>query len=295
MPLYIASQSEAGLRLDIFLARAGTVSRSGLAVLFERGAVEVNGRKQPKSYRLQSGDRVSAEIAAPVPPSAHGEDIPLDILYEDRDLLVINKPVGLVVHPGAGHQTGTLVNALISHCKGELSGIGGVMRPGIVHRLDKDTSGLMLAAKNDFTHNALCAALQRRDISRVYLAAVRGAPSPPFGTIDAPIGRHPSKRVKMAVVQSGRSAKTRYRTLESANGLSLVECALDTGRTHQIRVHMSFIGHPVAGDPLYGGGKAPDGRIGQLLHAYKLAFDHPRTGEHMSFEVNADFVSLFRS
>ena len=289
MFVYSSAQAETVLRLDVFLARSGTLSRSALAVLFEQGKIEVNGKKQPKSYRLQDGDTVSADIPAPVPPEAKGEDIPLDILYEDADLLVINKPVGLVVHPGAGHQTGTLVNALINHCGGELSGIGGVMRPGIVHRLDKDTSGLMLAAKNDFTHNALCAALQRREITRIYRAMVRGLPEPASGTIEAPVGRHPTKRIRMAVVKNGRFARTHYSTIENFTGRSLVECRLDTGRTHQIRVHMAYIGHPILGDPLYGGGKALNGYVGQMLQAHKLEFCHPRGGGRMEFEVKADF------
>jgi len=300
MPVFINQKTDIGERIDVFLARGGTLSRSALARLLQNGNVLVNGKPVSKNYRLSGGEEITVNISEPVPSEAKAEDIPLDILYEDSHLLVINKPRGLVVHPGAGNLTGTLVNALINHCGDELSGIGGVTRPGIVHRLDKDTSGLMLAAKNDFAHNALCAALQKREINRVYVCMVRGLPKPENGVIDAPIGRHPTKRVRMAVVPNGRTARTFYKVLEAYAGHSLVECTLDTGRTHQIRVHMAHIGHPILGDSLYGpgglAGKALRGGSGgvppvsgQMLQAYKLSFKHPVTGEDMRFEAEREF------
>lgn len=285
MPVYISEETVLGERIDVFLARNGNISRSALVRLLKNGDVLVNGKPVAKNYRLSAGEEITVNIPAPVPPEAQGEDIPLEILYEDSDLLVINKPRGLVVHPGAGNQTGTLVNALINHCCDSLSGIGGVTRPGIVHRLDKDTAGLMLAAKNDAAHNALCAALQRREISRVYICIVRGLPKPESGVIEAPIGRHPVKRVCMAVVPNGRFARTYYTVLEQFSGHSLVECKLDTGRTHQIRVHMAHIGHPILGDTLYGGGKGLSGYNTQMLQAYKLSFKHPTTGKTLNFQA----------
>lgn len=285
MPVYYSKETDIGERIDVFLARNGTVSRSALVRLFKNGDVLVGGKPASKNYRLSGNEEITVNIPAPVPSEAKAEDIPLDILYEDDDLLVINKPRGMVVHPGAGNPTGTLVNALINHCGSSLSGIGGVTRPGIVHRLDKDTAGLMLAAKNDTAHNALCAALQRREITRIYICMTRGLPKPESGVIEAPIGRHPTKRICMAVVPDGRYAKTYYTVLESFSGHSLVECKLDTGRTHQIRVHMAYIGHPILGDTLYGGGKGLSGYNTQMLQAYKLSFTHPTTGESMKFEA----------
>ncbi|MCL2080955.1 MAG: RluA family pseudouridine synthase [Oscillospiraceae bacterium] len=289
MPVYFSQEADIGERIDVYLARGGTLSRSALARLLKGGGVLVNGRPVQKSYRLSGGEEIAVNIPEPAPSAAKPENIPLDILYEDGHLLVINKPRGLVVHPGSGNPTGTLVNALLNHCGEELSGIGGVTRPGIVHRLDKDTPGLMLAAKNDFTHNALCAALQRREITRKYICIVRGTPKPESGVIEAPIGRHPSKRTRMAVVPDGRPALTRYRLLEEYSGYSRAECTLDTGRTHQIRVHMAHIGHPILGDLLYGGGKGINGWNTQMLQAYKLGFRHPVTGEELKFVAECLF------
>ncbi|MCL1820326.1 MAG: RluA family pseudouridine synthase [Oscillospiraceae bacterium] len=276
--------------MDVFLAHCGLMSRSALVRLLQNGNVLVNGKPAAKNYRLSRGDEITVNIPPPTPAEVRGEDIPLDILYEDEHLLVINKPRGLVVHPGAGNPSGTLVNALINHCGDSLSGIGGVMRPGIVHRLDKDTSGLMLAAKSNAAHNALSAALQRREIERVYICVVRGKPHPQSGTVEAPLGRHPANRLRMAVTASGRYARTFYRTLETEPGRSLVECTLDTGRTHQIRAHMAHIGHPIIGDVLYGGGTGSDGWNTQMLQAYKLGFTHPVSGVKMRFETDVIFM-----
>ena len=229
------------------------------------------------------GERILLDLPEPAEADPEPEEIPLDILYEDEDLLVINKPKGMVVHPAPGHDRGTLVNALLHHCGDSLSGIGGVKRPGIVHRLDKDTSGLMLAAKTDRAHAALAAQLGDHSLHRVYAALLIGTPRPGEGTVDLPVGRHPRDRKKMAAgVPGGRPAVTHYRVLETFPGYSYAECVLETGRTHQIRVHMAALGHPVAGDPLYGG-KCPLPLSSQCLHAREICFRHPVTGEDMTF------------
>ncbi|GHV06164.1 pseudouridine synthase [Clostridia bacterium] len=277
-----ASPSDAGTRLDTWLSENLNISRSAAAKLTAALA-------KPKSYKLSGCEAFEINLPDPAEPDAKPENIPLDIIYEDEDLLVINKPKGMVVHPAPGHATGTLVNALLYHCNGSLSGIGGVARPGIVHRLDKDTSGLMLAAKNDFAHQKLSEALKNREISRIYTAIVQGYPKPEQGTIDAPIDRHPRDRIRMAVVQTGRPARTHYETLEVLQGHTKIKCKLETGRTHQIRVHMSHIGHPVAGDTLYGAKEI--GTNGQLLHASELIFNHPRTNEKLSFVSNDLFCA----
>ncbi len=277
-------------RIDSFLAhRCHTdarlsLSRTALSRLIEEGQVQIAGKQVGKSYKLQGHETITVVLPDPQPAAAQAQEIPLSILFEDDDLLVIHKPRGLVVHPAAGHQDGTLVNALLFHCGAQLSGIGGVARPGIVHRLDKDTSGLLLVAKNDFAHLSLSEALQKRDIHRYYKAILRGCPKQAQGIIDAPIGRHPHKRTSMAIVPQGRPARTQYQVLDVRQGMSLVTCKLDTGRTHQIRVHMASIGHPVMGDTLYG---APPvkGVEGQLLHAYRLQFQHPRTADMLDFEA----------
>ena len=284
-------------RLDALLARRlPDLSRSRIAQLLKDGRVRLNDAVPKKSVRPVAGDRVLVELPAPEPSRILSEEIPLDIVYQDDDLLVIDKPVGLVVHPAPGHRSGTLVNALLHHVK-DLSGIGGVQRPGIIHRLDKDTSGLMLVAKNDAAHRALSAALKRRDIERRYLVAVWGHLKEDRFTVEAPIGRSPTHRTRMAVVPDGRPAVTHLRRLERWRAVELFQATLESGRTHQIRVHMAAIGHPVVGDAAYApraawGMSGPDlpwarefaRRVPrQFLHAAELSFVHPRTGERMEF------------
>ena len=277
-----------GRRLDLYIAdQAAGLSRTMAQKLIAGGAVEVNGRTCPdKNYRVQLADRIVCAIPEPAPAVAAPEPIPLDIVYEDRDLLVINKPRGMVVHPAPGHTGGTLVNALLYHCD-DLSGIGGAIRPGIVHRLDKDTTGLLVAAKNDYTHQALAEQLKSRQLSREYLALVHGRVTPPSGLVNAPIGRHPLHRRRMAVVPGGREALTRYRVLKYLDCFTLLRLHLETGRTHQVRVHMAFLGYPVAGDPLYGPTRQAvlpaELRRGQALHARRIAFIHPRCGQRLEF------------
>ncbi len=279
-----------GCRLDSYLAlHAAGLSRNRAQMLIEEGRVLVSGAPcADKNYRLQPGDRVSLTIPPPEEASVAAEDIQLDIVYEDGDLLVINKPRGMVVHPASGHSGGTLVNALLGHCS-DLSGIGGVMRPGIVHRLDKDTSGLLIVAKNDLAHRALSGQLKARKLRREYIALVHGQVSPKIGRIEAPIGRHPRHRKKMAVVGGGRDAVTRYRVVKYYNRYSLLRLNLETGRTHQIRVHLSHLGYPVVGDSAYAKGGKGDlpAELMQphALHARHLAFTHPRSGEELNFST----------
>ena len=293
------ADAEAGERLDAHVGvRAGGLSRSRAAQLIESGDVTVNGRIAKKSSTVNAGDVIRLKIPEPEDSTVEAEDIPLRIVHEDEDLLVIDKPAGLVVHPAPGHRSGTLVNALLHHVK-DLSGIGGVKRPGIVHRLDKDTSGLLLIAKHDESHRALSAALKRRDIQRRYLAAAWGHLEQEKMTVDAPLARARNDRQKMSVQQGGRRAVTHFRRLERWLAADLLEAKLETGRTHQIRVHLLSIGHPIVGDPVYGGGAAR-GQSGplrawaaelqrrtprQFLHAWRLAFAHPRTGDAMKFEA----------
>ena len=281
-----AEIADAGSRLDAFLSEElEDQSRSRAQQLIEEGMVTLDGELLKKNRRVSPGESYRVELPEPVPMEVLPEDIPLDILYEDGDLIVLNKPKGLVVHPAPGHPGGTLVNALLFHCGDTLSGIGGVTRPGIVHRLDMDTSGLMLCAKNDRTHRLLSAQLSDRSLHRVYEAILRGTPREAEGVVDAPIGRSPKDRKKIAVTEmNSRRAVTRYRVLESFPGYSYVRCELETGRTHQIRVHMAYLGHPVAGDPLYGGGRTELGLSSQCLHARGIRFRHPSTGEEMAFE-----------
>lgn len=273
----VVDEQASGMRIDRYLNGRALSSRSLAEKVIAGGLVTVNGSPVKPSYRVSSGDRVVVVMLPPKPVEVKPEAISLDIVYEDSDLLVVNKPRGLVVHPGAGHHSRTLVNALLYHCT-DLSGIGGELRPGIVHRLDKDTTGLLVVAKNDFTHTALAAMLKARHIHRWYLAVVRGTPTSSEGLIDAPIGRHRIHRQKMTVHQAGRNAITNFRVLARYPGYSLLQLKLRTGRTHQIRVHLHFIGTPVAGDPVYGKGSEL-GLTGQALHACRLRFIHPRTGE----------------
>jgi 23S rRNA pseudouridine1911/1915/1917 synthase len=284
--------ADAGQRLDRFLAQAlPAFSRARLQTLIREKFVTVNGKAARPRDPVRARAVVEVREPAVTKIDAQPESMPLDILFEDDDLLVLNKPAGLVVHPGAGHQQHTLVNALLAHCK-NLSVIGGEERPGIVHRLDKETSGVLVIAKNDATHRDLSKQFAERTTGKVYLALVAGTPREKTGTIDAPIARHPVHRQRMSIARrAGRPAKTDYRVLKSNGDVSLVECTIHTGRTHQIRVHLHHLGHPVLGDKLYGGKRA-GASPRQMLHASKLSFRHPRTGETMSFtaSVPKDFV-----
>ena len=276
-----AANEDAGTRLDAFLAaRLPELGRSRAASLVPAGRGTVEGRPACKSCRLTGGETLSVDLPEqPADTSLTAQAIPLDVVYEDDDVIVVNKPKGLVVHPAPGHPDGTLVNALLYHCGGSLSGIGGQLRPGIVHRIDRDTSGLIIAAKNDAAHQCLAAQLQDHTLARVYRCIVVGNLREDAGTVDAPIGRHPVDRKKMAVVANGRPAVTHWRVLERLRGCTYVECRLETGRTHQIRVHMAHLGHPILGDTVYGAKKPVPGLQGQCLHAVGLRFRHPRTGE----------------
>ena len=294
----LASSDSAGQRLDSFLA-AGmeALTRSAAQRLIEEGRVTVNDRPVTKSYKIVGGETVQVELPEPEITDVVAQDIPLDVVYEDDDVIVVNKPVGLVVHPAPGHPDGTLVNALLHHCGDSLSGIGGEKRPGIVHRIDRDTSGLIIAAKNDFAHQALAAQLQDHSLARTYEAVVIGNLRQDTGTIDAPIGRHHTDRKKMAVTdRGGRNAVTHYEVLERYQGYTYVRCRLETGRTHQIRVHMAHIGHPIYGDTVYGAKKPAAGMTGQCLHAVGLRFIHPRTGEpvEVGCGLNEEFERLLR-
>ena len=275
-----AAETDAGTRLDAWLAaNLKATTRSGAVKLIEGGSVTVEGKLPSKKDKLRGGETVEVTLPEAEEVDLLPQDIPLDIVYEDADVIVVNKPKGLVVHPAPGHPDGTLVNALLHHCGDSLSGIGGEKRPGIVHRIDRDTSGLMIAAKNDAAHVSLSAQLQDHTLSRVYRCIVTGNLRADSGTVDAPIGRHPVDRKKMAVVAGGRRAVTHWRVLERFQGYTYVECRLETGRTHQIRVHMAHTGHPILGDTVYGNKKEVKGLQGQCLHAVGLRFIHPRTGE----------------
>ncbi|MCR5138199.1 MAG: RluA family pseudouridine synthase [Oscillospiraceae bacterium] len=275
---------ESGERIDALLARTvPDLSRSAAQRLLERGSVLLNGRPAAKNARVTAGDTIELELPqqadeVPLLP----QELPLDIVYEDADLIVVNKQRGLVVHPAPGHPDGTLVNALLWHCGDSLSGIGGERRPGIVHRIDRDTSGLLIVAKNDFAHQALSAQLADRSLSRVYEAVVRGSLREDSGTVDRPIGRHPTDRKRMAVTEkNSRRAVTHWEVLARYPGYCHIRCRLETGRTHQIRVHMASIGHPLLGDGVYGAPSPEKGLEGQCLHARELKFVHPRSGERM--------------
>ena len=277
--------TENGARMDVFLAEQLALSRSAAQKLLEAGAVTLAGKPLRKQDKTQAGAVYQVELPEVQEVSIEARDLPLDIVYEDADLLVINKPKGLVVHPAPGHWDDTLVNALMFHCKSSLSGINGELRPGIVHRIDKDTSGLLIVAKNDFAHQALAEQLQDHSLSRSYLAVVKGGFKEDSGTVDAPIGRHPVDRKKMAVTdRNSRPAVTHWRVLERFGPYTLVECRLETGRTHQIRVHMAHIHHPLLGDTVYGSPKPELGLDSQCLHARALTFRHPRSGEEITLE-----------
>lgn len=284
----LVGSENANVRLDRFLAEQyEEFTRSFLQKLIEQGNVCVNGIPVKKSgVKLKENDEVSVDLPEPEPLEVVAEDIPLDILYEDDDVILINKPKGMVVHPAAGHTSGTIVNALLYHCKDSLSGINGVIRPGIVHRIDMDTTGVIIACKNDAAHNCIAAQLKEHSITRRYYAIVHGNLKEDEGTVDAPIGRDPKNRKRMAInLKNGKNAVTHYKVLERFGKFTWIECRLETGRTHQIRVHMASIGHPLLGDALYGPAKCPYPLQGQTLHAYVLGFIHPSTHAYMEFQA----------
>lgn len=289
MTEYTVGPAHTGARLDQFLSETSGLTRSAVQKYIEQGRVLVSGRPQAKNYRLSAGELVKLDLPEPEPVAAVPEKIELEYVYEDEDLLVVNKPKGMVVHPAPGHAQGTLVNALLYHCGGSLSGINGVIRPGIVHRIDKDTSGLLLVAKNDRAHLCLSEQIKAHSFERFYEAVVIGRMKECSGTVDAPIARNPADRKKMAVRADGREAVTHYRVLTQYDGFAHLRLQLETGRTHQIRVHMAHLGRPVLGDPVYGSGKNSFERQnasllqGQCLHAKAIGFDHP-DGRHLSFE-----------
>ena len=280
-------------RIDSFIAENTDISRSRAVKLIESGDIILNGNIVNKKASVKTGDKVEVTLPDAVPLEAKAEEIPLDILYEDNDLLVVNKPKGMVVHPAAGNYEGTLVNALLSHCGDSLSGIGGVMRPGILHRIDKNTSGLLMVAKNDNAHQHLAAQIKEHSFVREYEAVVYGNLKNDEGTINAPIGRHPVHRKKMAVTnKNSKEAVTHYKVIKRYNGFTHIRCILETGRTHQIRVHMSYLGHAIAGDDVYGPKKVIKELSGQCLHAKKLGFIHP-DGRYLDFE--SDLPDYFES
>ena len=284
-PLHLTAD-RAGERADQFLARMlPELTRSAAQRLLEEGAVTLGGLPVKKNYKTSPGDQLVLALPDPASIDVLPQDIPLDVIYEDDDVIAVNKPVGLVVHPAAGHPDGTLVNALLYHCGNSLSGINGELRPGIVHRIDRDTSGLIIAAKNDFAHLSLAEQLQDHSLYREYEAVCVGNLKDESGTVDAPIFRHPTDRKKMAVNKlQGRRAVTHWSVLEHLNGYTHIQCRLETGRTHQIRVHMAYIGHHLLGDVVYGSKKPWPGLAGQCLHARRLSFIHPRTGERVTLE-----------
>ena len=284
---YVIEKEEVGQRIDVFLTEAEEdISRSGIKKLIEEGHITINGKETKANYKLRLDDTIDVTRPEPIEVEILPEDIPLDILYEDKDVIVLNKARGMVVHPAPGHTTGTLVNALLFHCGDELSGINGEKRPGIVHRIDKDTTGVLMVAKNNVAHQSLAEQLAHHTITRKYNAVVYQGFQEEEGTVDKPIGRNPLDRKKMAVLQrNGRNAVTHYRVIERLGVFTLIEAQLETGRTHQIRVHMTAIGHPLLGDSIYGPKKAPFRVDGQVLHARVLGFVHPTTGEYMEFEA----------
>jgi len=283
MTLEIPQELSGGRADAVLAALLPDMSRSGLQKLLDDGAVTCGGKVLKKNAKVTTGQVIEVNLPEPEPLDVIAQDIPLDIVYEDADLIVINKPRGLVVHPAAGHPDGTVVNALLYHCGDALSGINGVLRPGIVHRIDRDTSGLLVIAKNDTAHRSLASQIAEHHMERIYEAIVLGN-TKDAGTVDAPIGRHPTDRKRMAIVsRGGKDAVTHYTALARYNGWTHVQCRLETGRTHQIRVHMASIGHPVAGDPVYGPKKDTFNLAGQCLHAKTLCFVHPTSGELMKF------------
>jgi len=284
---FVVAPEDAGVRIDRYLSdQCQDISRSYLQKLLKEESVLVEEKTVKSNYKVNTGDRISLTLPEIREPEIVPEDIPLDIIYEDKDIILINKPKGMVVHPAAGHYSGTLVNGLMSHCRSGLSGINGVMRPGIVHRIDMDTTGVLIVCKNDMAHNSISQQLKEHSITRRYAAIVHGVLKDDEGTINAPIGRHPIDRKKMSINEkNGRDAITHYRVLERFRQYTYIECQLETGRTHQIRVHMASTGHPLLGDSVYGPAKCPFRLNGQTLHAGVLGIIHPRTGEYMEFSA----------
>lgn len=293
----VVTTADEQVRLDVYLAKELDISRSYAQDVIDAGGVQLDTGKAKANRRLKAGEQIHIQMDVQEELTATAEDIPLDIVYEDKDIIVINKARGMVVHPAAGNYHGTLVNALLYHCKGELSGINGIIRPGIVHRLDKDTSGVMVAAKTDEAHKGLAAQIKEHSARRTYWALVHGDIAEEKGVIDAPIGRDPKDRIKMAVTfKGGRPAVTHFRVLKRYGDYTWVECKLETGRTHQIRVHMAYIHHPVVNDPVYGFGKDHFPIVGQALHSHCLDLVHPVTGKAMHFEAPApeDFLACLK-
>lgn len=293
--LITVDEQTQGQRIDKLISEfTGTLTRSAVQKILAEGAVTIGGVAVTKNYKVKNGDRISVLIPKAKPLDVLPEDIPLDIRYEDDDLLVVNKPKGMVVHPAAGNYEGTLVNALLHHCEGSLSGINGVIRPGIVHRIDKDTSGLLIVAKNDFSHISLAEQIKAHSFHREYQTVVYGHMNADHGTVDAPIGRHPTDRKKMAVTQkNSKYAITHYEVVTAYQQFTHLRVRLETGRTHQIRVHMAYIGHPVAGDPVYGPKKVITSLGGQCLHAGLIGFKHPRTRQYI--EVTSELPPYFEA
>lgn len=284
---FVVEDDDTAKRIDVYLSEnIEDITRSGIQKIIENGGVKIGGKDIKSNYKLRKGDVIDVEIPEPTEVAILPEDIPLDIIFEDKDIIVLNKPQGMVVHPAPGHYTGTIVNALMYHCGDELSGINGVLRPGIVHRIDKDTSGVIMVAKSNTAHQSLALQLAEHSITRKYIAIVFNKVKNEEGTIDKPIARHPQERKKMAIAEKGgRRAVTHYRVLERLGKYTVIEAQLETGRTHQIRVHMASIGHPLVGDTVYGGKNQPAKLLGQALHARILGFKHPITGEYMEFEA----------
>ncbi len=281
----VVTDEDEGVRIDKYLADTlEDITRSRIQKLIDEGEITVNDKSVKSNHKIKENDIIMINIPEAVEINIQAEDIPLDIIYEDEDLLVVNKPKGMVVHPAPGHYTGTLVNAIMYHCKDGLSGINGELRPGIVHRIDMDTTGLLVVCKNDYAHNFIAAQLKEHSITRKYHAIVYNSVKEDEGTINAKLGRNPSDRKKMAITKEGREAITHYHVLERLKNYSYVECQLETGRTHQIRVHLTSINHPLLGDELYGPKNCNYNLQGQTLHAKVLGFVHPRTGEYMEFE-----------
>ncbi len=283
---FTVSEENSGVRLDKYLVEAlEGFTRSAVQKIIDGGGAEVNGLALSKNYKLRGGDKITVTVPDAKPLEVLPENIPLDIVYEDSDLLVVNKPKGMVVHPASGNYEGTLVNALMYHCKGSLSGINGVIRPGIVHRIDKNTSGLLIVAKNDLAHLGLASQIKDHSFTRAYESVVYGNVKEESGTVNEPIGRSVKDRKKMAVtLKNSKAATTHYKVIKRYDGFTHIRCELETGRTHQIRVHMAYIGHPVAGDEVYGPKKVIKGLNGQCLHAKQIGFVHPRSGKYMEFE-----------